>query len=85
MCSLENKFIDRIPGLILYKIYRDDILIVSGASKLELHSLLEDLNSLHESIKFTLELSDQELNFFGSHNAGKRALFGVQGPVYSYR
>jgi hypothetical protein len=63
MHSLENRFLEKIPGLVLYKRYRDDILIVSEAKKLEIHSLLEDLNSLQESIKFTPEMSDLELKF----------------------
>jgi hypothetical protein len=53
----------RIPGLVLYKRYRDDILIISESSKFEIHSFLLELNSIHKSIKFTLEMSDHELNF----------------------
>ena len=63
MHAFEKRFLDKIPGLILYKRYRDDIIILSEAKRLEFHSFLENLNFLHESIKFTLEMNDCELNF----------------------
>jgi hypothetical protein len=61
--SLEMHFLDMIPGLILYRRYRDDVLIISETSELEFHSFFEYLNSVHGSIKFTMEVSTQELNF----------------------
>ena len=63
MHAFVKRFLDKIPGLILYKRYRDDIIILSEAKRLEFHSFLENLNFLHESIKFTLEMNDCELNF----------------------
>lgn len=63
MHSFELSFLDKIPGLVLYLRYRDDVLILSEASKVELYLFLEQLNLMHKSIKFTMEMSDHELNF----------------------
>jgi hypothetical protein len=48
----------QIPKLIMYRRYRDDISIHSEAEEKDLKSFLEKINKIHESLKFTIEISN---------------------------
>jgi hypothetical protein len=60
---LEEKFLDQIPKLILYRRYRDEIFILSEAEEKDLRSFLEKINKMHESLIFTIEISNHQPNF----------------------
>jgi hypothetical protein len=47
----------------MYRRYRDGIFILSEAEEKDLISFLEKINKMHEYLKFTIEISNQQLNF----------------------
>ena len=64
MADFEEKFIysyDKQP--IFYKRFLDDLILIWTHGKEELDKFFEHLNKCHETIKFTMESSSDQINF----------------------
>lgn len=62
--SLERNFLQQQdPAPVLWKRYIDDILVIWNATKEELEKFLLDLNNLHPTIKFTSDISSEQITF----------------------
>jgi len=63
---LENKFLsnDKSEGIILWNRFVDDIICIYDSNTTSAETLLNDLNNLHNSIKFTMETeTNNKLNY----------------------
>lgn len=64
MSKIETDIQDRAPDRIAFwKRFIDDIFVIWTGSKEEFKKLMEEANSLHETIKFTYEVSESETVF----------------------
>ena len=63
MYRLENKIIPTDPNILKWLRYRDDILLLYKGTALELSSLVAKMNEIHPSLKFTMEVSDEEITY----------------------
>ena len=63
MHRLENKIIPTDPNILKWLRYRDDILLLYKGTALELSSLVGKMNEIHPSLKFTMEVSDEEITY----------------------
>ena len=64
MGKLEEKLIEMGKHhILLWKRYIDDIFIIWNGSETEFNEYMEELNKLHNTIKFTHEISSNELTF----------------------
>ena len=60
---LEKEFILTDPNILYYARYRDDIWIFYQPKPNELSNLISNLNRCHKTLKFTSEISDQQVTF----------------------
>ena len=51
------------PNILKWLRYRDDILLLYKGTALELSSLVAKMNEIHPSLKFTMEVSDEEITY----------------------
>ena len=63
MYGLEKEFILTDPNILYYARYRDDLLILYQPRPNELANLISKLNRCHKTLKFTSEISDQQVTF----------------------
>ena len=63
MYELEKKHILTDPNIIFYKRYRDDEICVYIGDDHQLQGLMDRLNSCHQSLKFTFEVSNQLVTY----------------------
>ena len=64
MGKLEEKLKDfGKPYIVLWKRFIDDIFVIWTGSKSEFITYMKKINQIHNTIKFTYELSETELTF----------------------
>jgi len=64
MAALEEILLDNFPTkLIMWKRYIDDVLCIWPGTKEDLKKFIDYLNSAHQTIKFTFESSDTNIDF----------------------
>ena len=63
MYKLEKSIIPTDPRIIRWFRYRDDILLLYKGNISELCSLVENMNKIHETIKFTMEASHESVTY----------------------
>ena len=63
MYGLEKEFILTDPNILYYARYRDDLLIFYQPRPDDLSNLISKLNRCHKTLKFTSEISDQQVTF----------------------
>ena len=63
MGEIEERLQSDLPGTILWKRYIDDIFVVATCTIEEFQAFMERANTIHETIKFTHEVSETETTF----------------------
>ena len=61
--GLEKEFIFTDPNILYYARYRDDLLILFQPRPDDLSNLISKFNRCHKTLKFTSEISDQQVTF----------------------